>query len=145
MRVVLCVARHVVDSCSVCCLLVDRLIECNHVRDLLKIEWNQQGLQQLAQEASRQAAATAQGVYDRVLSMGAGKSPQEVKTFLPESGNLSLERYRLTQISQMSQVSWPQGTASKFESDLRLGFRPERETPHRCLAVPRTLFALANL
>jgi hypothetical protein len=48
----------------------------------LKIEWNQQGLQQLAEEAGRQAAVKAQDVYDRVLSMAAGKSPEEVKDFL---------------------------------------------------------------
>ena len=50
--------------------------------DLLKIEWNQQGLQQLDQDAGRQVAAKAQDVYDRVLGMGAGKSPQEVKDLL---------------------------------------------------------------
>jgi hypothetical protein len=58
------------------------VIERNHVGDLLKIEWNQQGLQQLAEEAGRRTAARAQGVYDRVLSMGAGKGTVEVKGLL---------------------------------------------------------------
>jgi len=48
----------------------------------LKVKWNEQGLQQLAQEAGRQVAAKTQDVYDRVLSIGAGKSPQEVKDLL---------------------------------------------------------------
>jgi hypothetical protein len=77
-----CDTRHLVDSCSVSCLTVGHLIERNHVGDLLKIEWNQQGLQQFAEEAGRQTVARAQGVYDRVLSMGAGKGTAEVKGLL---------------------------------------------------------------
>lgn len=50
----------------------------------MKIEWNQQGLQQLAEEIGRQTAARAQGVYDRVLSMGAGKSTVGVKGLLAQ-------------------------------------------------------------
>jgi hypothetical protein len=48
----------------------------------LKIKWNHQGLQQLAEEAGRHAADKAQDVYDRVLSVAVGKSPQDVKDLL---------------------------------------------------------------
>lgn len=48
----------------------------------MKFKWDEQGLQQLTQEAGRQVAARAQDVYDRVLSMGEGKSLQEVKSLL---------------------------------------------------------------
>jgi hypothetical protein len=48
----------------------------------VKFEWNQKGLQQLAEQAGRQVAAKAQDVYDRVLNMGTGKSTKEVKDLL---------------------------------------------------------------
>jgi hypothetical protein len=52
----------------------------------VKFEWNQKGLQQLAEQAGRQVAAKAQDVYDRVLNMGTGKSTKEVRSSGPRVG-----------------------------------------------------------